>query len=478
MNTKLFSILILIFAVACFTGCKEDACEEMMIECGPNGICLGGFCECEEGWKGSACDQKVETNESLSGILTADKTLEGDQVYEIRGKYVVNNGATLTIKPGAILKFAEGDGTNASALVIARGSKIDAVGTAEKPIILTSVLDNIVPGQITGSNLKKIDSGLWGGLVVLGNAKISANQGDTQAGVEGLTETEDYALFGGDQDDDDSGKIKYVSVRHAGTEVAPGKEINGITLGGVGNQTEIENVEVVANSDDGIEFFGGTVDVKNAIVVYQGDDAIDIDQNYSGTIDNFYVRHGATPKSNHALEIDGPENDTYTDGKFSLKNGTCLNDDGQAAGAAWFKSKAQGSIENVSFEGYTANIELRASFDPESMDDIATRICNTKTDALSNFMDGELTFKNCELVNGEASLADFVYGEVDEDDYRTVGEGSNQTNYLCAYGEEDEKKVDELFASHGNVVNDSRTKGANLEAFKDWTWTDANGELR
>jgi len=107
MNTKLLSIFMLIFAVAIFTGCEDDVCEEMMVECGVNGQCNDGICECDEGWTGVSCD-RVEATETLTGDLNADKTLEGDRIYEISGKYVVREGATLEIKPGAILKFALG----------------------------------------------------------------------------------------------------------------------------------------------------------------------------------------------------------------------------------------------------------------------------------------------------------------------------------------------------------------------------------
>jgi len=367
MNTKIFSIIMLIFAVAIFTGCEDDVCEELMVECGENGSCNDGICECDEGWTGTACD-KVVTAETLTGELNADKTLEGDRVYEISGKYVVNEGATLKIKPGAILKFAQGQETAASALIIARGGKIDADGTTNKPIIMTSVLDNIEPGQITGTNLGKSDIGLWGGLIILGKAKVSAKEGNIEGRIEGIPESEGYGLYGGDDDEDDSGVLNYVSVRHAGVLIGEDNEINGITLGGVGNKTKIENVEVVANFDDGIECFGGSVNIKNALIVYQGDDAIDLDQNYSGTIDNFYIKHGNS-KTDEAFEIDGPENETYTDGKFTLVNGTVRND-GSDGTIADLKSSAQGTIDNVSFMGYPNlnYVKVRASYDTATAD--------------------------------------------------------------------------------------------------------------
>ena len=121
---------------------------------------------------------------------------------------------------------------------------------------------------------------------------------------------------------DDSGLLQYISIRHGGALIGEGNEINGLTLGGGGSATVIENVEVVGNLDDGIECFGGTVNITNAIVWAQGDDAYDLDQSYAGTIDNFIYIAGID--SDHGLEIDGPESSVNADGKFKLINGTMI----------------------------------------------------------------------------------------------------------------------------------------------------------
>jgi len=147
--------------------------------------------------------------------------------------------------------------------------------------------------------------GLWGGLLVLGNAPCSFEGDVDEAQIEGIPADDTFGLYGGNDPSDNSGVIRYVSVRHGGAVIGENNEINGITLGGVGNGTVIENIEVVANSDDGIEFFGGTVNVTNALVWACGDDLIDIDQAYSGTVSNAIVLAGAN--SDHGMEIDGPE---------------------------------------------------------------------------------------------------------------------------------------------------------------------------
>src|SRR5690606_31476683 len=247
---------------------------------------------------------------SKSGILTADETWTAENIYVMEGKVVVGDGATLTIEAGTIIKGAEGQETTASALVVDQGGKLMAEGTAEKPIIFTSVLDGIEQGQTTGT-LDITSTGLWGGVIVLGKAPISVN-GDLETDqIEGIPADESYGQYGGTDPADNSGVIKYISIRHGGITIGQDNEINGLTLGGVGNGTVIENVEVIANQDDGIEWFGGTVNVTNALVWAQGDDGFDADQSWSGTLSNGIVI--MSDESGSALELDGPEGSAATE---------------------------------------------------------------------------------------------------------------------------------------------------------------------
>lgn len=320
---------------------------------------------------------------TLSGVLSEDKTLTADMIWTISGRYIVDAGATLTVEAGTIIKGATGEGTNASVLMVARGGKINAVGTASNPIIMTTVLDDIAVGQLEGTTLGTPgDKGKWGGLVMLGSAPISAD-GATEAQIEGVPASEPLGLYGGSVASDNSGTVKYVSIRYGGAviDANEGKEINGLTLGGVGSGTTIDHVEVFANVDDGVEFFGGTVSVSDVLVAYQGDDAIDIDQAYAGTVDNFYLIQDTN--SDEGLEIDGPEGSENADGMFTLTNGTIMSVDG-AGSAADFKSKAQGTVTNVSWEGYdNAVIQVRASYQNECAD--------AKSDAFTNLTDQPAT---------------------------------------------------------------------------------------
>ena len=290
---------------------------------------------------------------SVTGSITGTETWTSSNIYILNQKVVVQDGATLTIQPGTIIKGSTGAGSLASALVVARGGKLMAEGTASQPIIMTSASDNITVGQTMGTNLDQNDRGLWGGLIVLGKAPCSFS-GDVDAiQIEGIPAEDTWGLYGGSDPSDNSGVIKYVSIRHGGALIGEGNEINGLTLGGVGTGTEIDNVEVVANVDDGIEFFGGTVDASNLLVWAQGDDAIDIDQAYSGTIDNVVVHLGEA--SDHAFEIDGPEG--TADGSFTLQNASIFGNSATSNGEyADYRKGATGATNNVFASGFPGEI--------------------------------------------------------------------------------------------------------------------------
>jgi hypothetical protein len=297
----------------------------------------------------------------ISGFISENTTWTADKIYELAGRVVVDSGATLTIEAGSLIKGREGEGAAASALVVARGGKLMANGTAAAPIIMTSVLDDTDLGeyQSFGTGLDETQSGTWGGLIILGYANISADAESEQ--IEGIPADFSYGLYGGTDDDDNSGSITYVSVRHGGSLIGEGNEINGITFGGVGSGTTVNHIEVVANKDDGIEMFGGSVDISNVVIWAADDDAIDIDQAYSGTVDNAVVI--AFDGTDHGLEIDGPEGTLA--GSFTVSNVTIkgYNDElGQ------YRDGATGTTENVYFFGFQtiADGEGDLSYDDET----------------------------------------------------------------------------------------------------------------
>jgi len=315
----------------------------------------------------------------VTGAITESTTWTSDKIYKLNQKVVVDAGATLTIQEGTIIKGTPGTGSLASALIVARGAKINAVGTPSKPIVFTSSSDNIEIGQTEGTNLDENDRGLWGGLIILGNAPCSFSGDILEAQIEGIPADDTFGLYGGTDPADNSGVLSYISIRHGGALIGEGNEINGLTLGGVGNGTIINNIEVVANVDDGIEFFGGTVNASNLLVWAQGDDALDIDQAYSGTINNAVVVLGTN--SDHAFEIDGPEG-TAT-GSFTLRNstivGNAVTENGEYAD---YRSKAMGRTENIYAYGFKSSSDVELD-----NDGVAT-----------NYNDGLLTFGAWEIV--------------------------------------------------------------------------------
>jgi hypothetical protein len=213
---------------------------------------------------------------SDDGNGTGTVTWSKDTVYVLNGFVFVNDGDVLTIEAGTVVKGKPGTGENASALIVARGGKIMAEGTATEPIIFTAEDDDLT----TTSDLSENDDSKWGGVIVLGKATLNSAANETP--IEGIPTTEPRGLYGGSDDAHNSGTLSYVSIRHGGSDIGEGNEINGLTLGGVGSGTIIDNVEVFANKDDGVEFFGGAVVPTHLVVVACGDDSFDYDEGFHG----------------------------------------------------------------------------------------------------------------------------------------------------------------------------------------------------
>ena len=233
---------------------------------------------------------------SDNGEGTGTVTWKKGEEITLQGFVFVNDGQILTIEPGAVIKFKEGQGATASALIVARGGQIIANGTADDPIILTSELD-----PLDGS-FSKEEFGLWGGLIILGDAPLNTSTGE--AFIEGIPNSEPRALFGGSNSQDNSGVLSYVSIRYPGTILNEGNEINGLTLGGVGNKTLIHHVEIINSADDGIEIFGGNVNIKHAICINSHDDIIDFDLGYQGKM-QFILGLQKGEFGDHMIEANG-----------------------------------------------------------------------------------------------------------------------------------------------------------------------------
>ncbi|MGL6267579.1 MAG: hypothetical protein ACRC2O_06615, partial [Chitinophagaceae bacterium] len=205
----------------------------------------------------------VLTDTILRGTISKDSTLTADKVWVLNGYVYVANNATLTIQAGTKIIS---DVTNKGALLIERGAKINAVGTAAKPIVFTS-------GKPAGSKAP----GDWGGIAICGKAKT--NRSSTPVIEGGLDRP-----FGGTDDLDNSGIMSYVRIEYAGIAAFPNSEINALTLAGVGSGTKIEYIQTAYANDDAYEFFGGTVSPKYLVAAYTADDDFDFDFGYTGKI--------------------------------------------------------------------------------------------------------------------------------------------------------------------------------------------------
>jgi len=415
---KLNVFLLSLFMVA-FIGCNDDDDDNGEPSNGGNG-----------------------NSKRISENITSNTTWESDKIHILADRISITNGATLTIEPGTIIKGEAGTGENATALVVARDGKIDAEGTADEPIIFTSVADEIEQGQVKSPNMSPDQNGFWGGVVVLGNAPISARAETIQ--FEGIPASDQTGQYGGSNPDHNAGTIKYISIRHGGSNIGDGNEINGLTLAGVGNQTTVEHIEVVANQDDGLECFGGTVDVKNAMVWKQADDAYDMDQAYKGTVDNFIAIKGS--QSDHGLELDGPEGSKK--GIYTLKNGSIkgYNEDGEGGGEyADFRDDAAAVLENIYFFNHSKTADFE--FDE---DEIADNYLNGSGNERVEFKN--LEFNVSHLDGGNTKIEDIF-----------LDKGKDDTDCFA------EKEPNADIVSSGSI-------GANSDPLS-WTWAGQAGDL-
>jgi len=280
----------------------------------------------------------------LTGNQTANLTLDSANEYLVTGPLIMESGTTLSIPAGMTIKAAA---TGADVYIaIAQGASIDANGTASNPIVFTSA-----------SNTP--NAGDWGGLILLGKAPINSVVGGD------ATSTSEIASlpYGGSITDDNSGTLRYVRVEYSGGKADGQSENNGISFYGVGNGTTIEYIQAFEGKDDGVEFFGGTVNVDYLAVVNSEDDSIDWTEGYSGTITNAYVKHGVD--HDKGIEADGFNTDigNNADPKFYSKpTVTNLTIVGLGSGtgneAIRLRAGTQGIFTNVSITGFAEGFDL------------------------------------------------------------------------------------------------------------------------
>jgi len=261
----------------------------------------------------------------LNGKLKENFTLNPLTNYQLTSSFIVANNATLTIPAGTQIKAANG-GTDVY-IAILMGSKIKINGTDNNPVIMSSLNGN--PGD-------------WGGLTICGKATTTAGV-DAQAEVGGF-------IYGGVEDTDNSGSIKYLVIKGTGAQINSESQYNGVSLYAVGSGTVIENIAVIDGSDDGIEFFGGTVSVKNLYLENNEDDAVDWTEGWNGTVTNTYISHTITGFST-AFEGDKLNNNP------NFINVTAISTVGGKA--LQFKKESGATLTNLYLSGYQTNIDMK-----------------------------------------------------------------------------------------------------------------------
>ncbi|MBN1653462.1 MAG: hypothetical protein JXA30_06765 [Deltaproteobacteria bacterium] len=270
------------------------------------------------------CDDEEIIDEDIS----QDTTWECP-VYLLQGKIYVVDDAVLTIEPG-VQVLGDTSGTEEAALIVTRGARLEAIGTADDPIVFSS-------GNPEGAR----STGDWAGVALLGSASINSGSciedGDTSTAdtceqpgfiegrLEGIDVADDRGRFGGSDDESDCGSLKYARIEFAGAELSPDNELNGLTVAGCGDQTELSHIQVHRGKDDGIEFFGGNAGMDHVVISGASDDGLDWDLGWQGEV-QFLVIHQFAGTGDNAIEADnlGADEDAQPRSNPTISNVTMI----------------------------------------------------------------------------------------------------------------------------------------------------------
>ncbi|MBT0585291.1 hypothetical protein [Alteromonas oceanisediminis] len=335
----------------------------------------------------------------VSGRITSDLTLTSGNLYALSGAVFVGgdntDSATLTVEAGVTLYGASGN----DYLVVSRGSQLVTEGTATAPVTMTS-RDDIV--NDAGA------AGQWGGLVILGNAPSNKcpTTGDCSLQVEGVQEG---AVFGGTNEADNSGSIRYTRVMHGGFEIAPDNELNGVTFGGVGSGTTVEYLQVHKNADDGVEFFGGNVDVKYLVLTDIQDDSIDWDNGFRGRMQYVLVRHAQdNSDANRGIEADNDGSNPAIEPQSNpmIANVTIIGNDFDGEDDSEGVYLREGTGAQLSNFIVTGSAGMGECFEIEG-----------STESQANLGDGTTTFSNSVIACENGENFKFSDGDVNLEDW-------------------------------------------------------------
>jgi len=337
----------------------------------------------------------VVNRDNLTGEINDGDVVLESGTYKLTGKLIVKSGAKLIIKPGVIIEATAVTKENTAIryIAVAQGGEIDVQGTASNPVIMTSTTKT--PGS-------------WGGLVLCGKATI--NKGATaSAEVSELT-------YGGTLDTDTSGTIQYLRIEYPGYAYNSEKEFNGISFFGVGNGTKVENVEVYESSDDGFEFFGGTVNTKNLVVINTstavvGDDLFDWTEGWKGTNENWYGKR--TNGGARGVEADNNSNNHNASpvSNPTIKNLTLIgNGAGTENHAIKLRVGTKGKFDNVVLSNWGTGFDVEHTETTTYANNGELKATRVKFDNVLTRTSGKLTAPSS-TVPGDKINVDKVFSE-------------------------------------------------------------------
>ncbi len=405
--TKSIGILTLATLVGLSSCKKDDTPEENTKEYTVKSVTVGG----------------VDYTQ-IQGTLNNNYTFTANTNWLLSGGVFVKKGSTLTIEAGTIIKAAD-DGATAF-LAVAQGGKINAVGTAQDPIKFTTVKSNPLPGD-------------WGGIIINGYGKINVAGGSAEG--EGGTGT-----YGGNDNTDNSGTMKYVVVEYAGRILGTDNELNGFSFNGVGSGSDFSYLQAYRGADDGFEFFGGSVNVRYCISTGNHDDSFDWTQGWSGNA-QFLVVNQNSDKGDRGFECDnnGDDNAAEPFSNPTLSNITVLivDDGDQSNTGLRLRAGTKGKfynliVKNAQASGVRVSDEAPATQTYDNMMDGSLLVTST----INSIGPGAIAWKDCPPFQSDAknlnSDASFLIGYVgtytgsESTDPSTLGSFFNSANYIGA----------------------------------------------
>ena len=335
----------------------------------------------------------IENGSILKGTITEDVTLKAGNTYKLSGEYIVEAGATLNIEEG--VKIISVYDNIVDYILVKQGAKINAVGTPDKPIVMTS---------------EKEEPGAWGGIHICGKAHTNAEGGKGSSEIGG-------AVYGGNDDADNSGTLQYIRLEYTGFAFDEEHEANGISFYGVGNGTIVDHCEAYKGSDDGFEFFGGSVNVSNMVVVSCSDDSFDWTEGWNGKGTDLVAYQEAKATLGYdcdcLIEADTNENDNAaTPVSHPVLKNLILAGNGESKQGIRLRRGTQADIDNAKVCGKGQPLVVESALTNASLKNGTSRLTNmTVTAALKS--DGDYTIDDFTAVTSNKVDATLSYASFD-----------------------------------------------------------------